>query len=90
MGYVADQSRRFFHPSVINEMLTTFLPQINGTNLDVRQALGPISDFTLINISLEHSCIPVLSSYISAIFPSTILPPHVVSDMGILKLVSVR
>jgi proteasome activator subunit 4 len=34
MGYIADISRRFFHPAAINEMLATFVPQINGTNLD--------------------------------------------------------
>ncbi|KAG1755021.1 uncharacterized protein EDB91DRAFT_1096855 [Suillus paluster] len=34
MGYIADMSRRFFHPAAIEEMLSTFLPGINGTNLD--------------------------------------------------------
>lgn len=35
MGYLADMSRRFFHPAAIDEMLATFVPQINGTDLDV-------------------------------------------------------
>lgn len=35
MGYIADLSRRFFHPAAIEEMLSTFLPDFNGTNLDV-------------------------------------------------------
>ncbi|KAF9472467.1 hypothetical protein BDN70DRAFT_886944 [Pholiota conissans] len=34
MGYIADNSRKFFHPAAINEMLTTFLPQLDGTKLD--------------------------------------------------------
>lgn len=34
MGYIADLSRRFFHPAAIEEMLSTFLPSFNGTNLD--------------------------------------------------------
>ncbi len=36
MGYIAENSRRFFHPAAINEMLSTFLPRIDGTKLDVR------------------------------------------------------
>lgn len=36
MGYIADNSRKFFHPAAIDEMLSTFLPQLDGTKLDVR------------------------------------------------------
>lgn len=35
MGYIIDSSRRFFHPAAIDEMLETFLPYMNGTNLNV-------------------------------------------------------
>lgn len=35
MGYIADSCRRFFHPAAIDEMLETFLPLMNGTNLNV-------------------------------------------------------
>lgn len=35
MGYIADNARRFFHPAAINEMLSTFVPLIDGTKLDV-------------------------------------------------------
>jgi proteasome activator subunit 4 len=38
MGYIAENSRRFFHPAAINEMLSTFLPLVDGTKLDVRVA----------------------------------------------------
>ncbi|KAF9535513.1 hypothetical protein CPB83DRAFT_841889 [Crepidotus variabilis] len=34
MGYIADNSRKFFHPNTINEMLSTFLPLLDGTKLD--------------------------------------------------------
>ncbi|TFK57485.1 hypothetical protein OE88DRAFT_1651225 [Heliocybe sulcata] len=34
MGYIADNARRFFHPAAVDEMLATFLPYFNGTNLD--------------------------------------------------------
>ncbi|KAF8624763.1 hypothetical protein AX15_005657 [Amanita polypyramis BW_CC] len=35
MGYIAGSSRRFFHPAAIEDMLSTFVPQMDGTNLDV-------------------------------------------------------
>ncbi|KAH8835425.1 hypothetical protein DL96DRAFT_1702409 [Flagelloscypha sp. PMI_526] len=38
MGYMAENSRRFFHPAAIPEMLTTFLPSMNGTNIDTMLA----------------------------------------------------
>ncbi|KAF8898398.1 hypothetical protein BD779DRAFT_1607219 [Infundibulicybe gibba] len=34
MGYIADNSRKFFHPAAIDEMLSTILPSIDGTKLD--------------------------------------------------------
>ncbi|KII93397.1 hypothetical protein PLICRDRAFT_694576 [Plicaturopsis crispa FD-325 SS-3] len=34
MGYIADHTRRFFHPAAIDEMLATFVPLVNGTDLD--------------------------------------------------------
>ena len=35
MGYIADNARKFFHPAAINDMLSTFVPLIDGTSLDV-------------------------------------------------------
>lgn len=35
MGYIAANSRRFFHPAATNEMLSVFVPLLNGTDLDV-------------------------------------------------------
>ncbi|KAI0757264.1 hypothetical protein C8Q80DRAFT_1132754 [Daedaleopsis nitida] len=34
MGYIAENTRRFFHPSAIDEMLSTFLPIMNCTSLN--------------------------------------------------------
>ncbi|KAF8058272.1 hypothetical protein FPV67DRAFT_1786012 [Lyophyllum atratum] len=34
MGYLADHARRFFSPAAIEEMLSTFVPLIDGTKLD--------------------------------------------------------
>ncbi|KAM6497955.1 hypothetical protein JOM56_005903 [Amanita muscaria] len=34
LGYIASNSRRFFHPATIEDMLATFVPLIDGTNLD--------------------------------------------------------
>ncbi|OCH96655.1 hypothetical protein OBBRIDRAFT_787227 [Obba rivulosa] len=33
MGYIAQSVRRFFHPAAIDDMLSTFVPLLNGTNL---------------------------------------------------------
>ncbi|EIN13624.1 hypothetical protein PUNSTDRAFT_94808 [Punctularia strigosozonata HHB-11173 SS5] len=34
MGYLASICRRFFHPAATEDMLSTFLPLMNGTSLD--------------------------------------------------------
>ncbi|KAJ7456675.1 hypothetical protein FB451DRAFT_613190 [Mycena latifolia] len=34
MGYIGANSRRFFHPAASNEMLSVFVPLINGTDLN--------------------------------------------------------
>ncbi|KAI0932581.1 hypothetical protein AcV5_004237 [Taiwanofungus camphoratus] len=34
MGYIAENSRRFFHPAAIDEMLLTFIPMMKGTSLN--------------------------------------------------------
>ncbi|KAJ7169566.1 hypothetical protein C8R46DRAFT_1162360 [Mycena filopes] len=34
MGYIAANTRRFFHPAASNEMLSVFVPLLNGTDLD--------------------------------------------------------
>ncbi|KAI0322289.1 hypothetical protein OF83DRAFT_1094493 [Amylostereum chailletii] len=34
MGYIAGTVRRFFHPAAVDEMLSVFVPMLNGTALD--------------------------------------------------------
>jgi len=41
MGYLAENARRFYHPNAIDDMLSTFIPQINANNLDVRFSMLP-------------------------------------------------
>jgi proteasome activator subunit 4 len=40
MGYLADICQRFFHPDTIGDMLSTFTPLMNGTDLDVSLVLS--------------------------------------------------
>jgi len=35
MGYIANYACKFFHPAAINDMLSTFVPLIDGASLDV-------------------------------------------------------
>lgn len=35
MAYITEAVRRFFHPAAIDDMLSTFIPMINGTDLTV-------------------------------------------------------
>ena len=35
MGFIAEHTRRFFHPAAIDEMLATFVPLVDGTDLSV-------------------------------------------------------
>jgi len=38
MGYIAENVQRFFHPAAIDEMLSTFVPLMNGTSLSVSES----------------------------------------------------
>jgi len=42
MGYIADYARKFFHSAAINDMLSTFVPLIDGASLDVGANLSYI------------------------------------------------
>jgi proteasome activator subunit 4 len=37
MGYIGANTRKFFHPAAANEMLSVFVPLLNGTDLNVRR-----------------------------------------------------
>ncbi|GLB36425.1 putative protein with domain of unknown function (DUF3437) [Lyophyllum shimeji] len=59
MGYIADNARRFFSPAAIEEMLSTFVPLIDGTKLD--SVLAP-QYYLLTFLPLTHpqSYLPML------------------------------
>ncbi|KAF7437108.1 hypothetical protein PC9H_003942 [Pleurotus ostreatus] len=60
LGYIAENSRRFFHPAAIEEMLSTFVPLINGTDLDsVLSAQYYL--LTFLPVSHPQSYLPMLS-----------------------------
>lgn len=44
MGHIADNARRFFHPAAIEEMLSTFVPLVDGSKLDVSDWLEVFLD----------------------------------------------
>ncbi|KAI0076264.1 hypothetical protein K474DRAFT_1757648 [Panus rudis PR-1116 ss-1] len=59
MGYVAENTRRFFHPAAIDEMLATFIPMISGTELSSILA-GQYYLLTFLPISHPQSYLPML------------------------------
>ncbi|CDO70270.1 hypothetical protein BN946_scf184942.g70 [Trametes cinnabarina] len=59
MGYIADNARRFFHPAAIDEMLTTFLPMMNGTSLNSILA-SQYYMLTFLPLSHPQSYLPML------------------------------
>jgi hypothetical protein len=89
MGYMADNARRFFHPAVINDMLSTFVPLIDGTKLDVGSgSFQPLAVFNL--IQTECSVFSLLSHDILTSFSSPNLSSHVTPFLGVHKLIQVR
>ena len=64
MGYIADYAYKFFHSAAINDILSTFVPLIDGTSLDVCTNLFYISfcpdlflrESYLLNITLLLFC----------------------------------
>ncbi|KAF8587302.1 hypothetical protein K439DRAFT_1645895 [Ramaria rubella] len=59
MGYIAELSSRFFHPAAIDEMLETFLPQFNGTSLNMVLATQYYL-VTFLPLSHPQSYLPLL------------------------------
>ena len=92
MGYIAEHVRRFYHPAAIDEMLSTFLPLMNGTSLSVSDnILSSVGPQRLnIGITIEHASNTILPPDILANVTSAILPPDTIPGMGIDKLVHVR
>lgn len=88
MGYLADISRRFFHPAAIEEMLGTFLPEFNGTNLDVSSFQQ--NSHTFLSLPAERPFVTVLSSDLLTIDTSSIISPYVMPFVGVHQLLHVR
>ncbi|KAI0639143.1 hypothetical protein C8Q77DRAFT_1152142 [Trametes polyzona] len=59
MGYIAEIVRRFFHPAAIDEMLSTFLPGMNGTSLNSILATQYYM-LTFLPLSHPQSYLPML------------------------------
>ncbi|KAL1951774.1 hypothetical protein VTO73DRAFT_923 [Trametes versicolor] len=59
MGYIAENVRRFFHPAAIDEMLSTFLPLMNGPNLNSILA-SQYYMLTFLPLSHPQSYLPML------------------------------
>lgn len=83
MGYIAENSRKFFHPAAINEMLSTFLPHLDGTQLDVSQFSSMRRVELHITISLERLVVSIFSYVVLASKSSTILPPNALPRVGV-------
>lgn len=85
MGNIGNMSRRFFHPAAIEEMLTTFVPLINGTDLDVCYLRSSYHSYA--NWITECPCLSILSPKLSTLVSSDDVPSHVVPSVGVHELV---
>ncbi|EJD55475.1 hypothetical protein AURDEDRAFT_109790 [Auricularia subglabra TFB-10046 SS5] len=59
MGQVAETARRFFHPATIDEMLATFVPPLNGSDLNIILA-SQYYLLTFLPLSHPQSYLPML------------------------------
>jgi hypothetical protein len=82
MGILAEYLQRFFHPAAIEAMLETFVPLINGTDVDVRPSPFDLC-FNLNENWAEHIILSVLFIMLLAHEPPTILSPYAVQDVGV-------
>lgn len=83
MGYIAANSRKFFHPAASNEMLSVFVPLLNGTDLDVSSHLCPEQLLMVLDDFPAHSCSPILlAQFPPPVAPSNLLA-HAIQNMGV-------
>lgn len=87
MGYIADHARKFFHPAAINDMLSTFVPLIDGTSLDVRANLPYIHFHP--DLFSEDPIFSLPLYDFSAPLPSSKLSSNVTPFLGIRELIQV-
>jgi proteasome activator subunit 4 len=77
LGYIAGNSRKFFHPAAIEDMLSTFVPLMDGTNLDVRSCtLYSVEPAT----QKHHIGYAVLSILLTEL-SSSFAPPNILIDV---------
>ena len=81
MGLIAQTVRRFFHPAAIDEMLSVFVPMLNGTSLDVYTP--HISLWPLTKRLIEHPCTAILHADVPASVSSSVLLTDAFPCLGI-------
>ncbi|KAJ7130046.1 hypothetical protein C8R43DRAFT_1025561 [Mycena crocata] len=92
MGYIAANSRRFFHPAASNEMLSVFVPLLNGTDLDYVLA-AQFYMLTFLPLSHPQAYLPMLFRIWESInsymfdermldFLASLVEIHVASDVS--------
>jgi hypothetical protein len=57
MGVIASTAQRFYHPAAIDQMLETFVPLINGTNLNVCPAEMLSYAAPILNVDYRVCCL---------------------------------
>jgi len=72
MGYLAELTRRFFHPACADEMLNRFLPKFNGMDMNVSSSIVYQHSPAYI-YPLDHSSHSILYEH---------LPPNIPSGMA--------
>lgn len=88
MGYIAESSRKFFHPAAIDEMLSTFVPLIDGTSLNVRIIL--LHSDRHAYASLDHPRLSILHAELPPHYPPSIILAHALSHLALAQFVHVR
>jgi proteasome activator subunit 4 len=74
MGFIASHARRFFHPAVIEEMLSEFVPLLDGTKLDVSNLLRKFSPSILIAFQTILASQYYLTTFLPLSHPQSYLP----------------
>jgi len=90
-GYIAETVRRFFHPAAIEEMLSVFVPLLNGTVLDVW--LSQLTSFHLptwlITASTEFALLSVLPVNLSSAKPPAVVSAYALHYLEVGKFLHV-
>ena len=90
MGYIAESIRRFYHPAAIDEMLSTFLPLMNGTSLSVSRNTHATLDGLICLIVTECISNPVLPLDVPPDVTSAVVSSNALPHLGVDELVYVR